>query len=91
MVDVPQWEHARCRDWSKTSFPFEGRLSALRSLVRALRRAHDATLRVGRALSALRARWPEGAREGLKDLKGFEAQLDANVRHLRDRIEKSGR
>lgn len=69
MVDMPEWEHARCRDWSKSSFPFDRRLNSLRALVRALRHAHDTTVRVGRALSALRARWPERAREGIEDLK----------------------
>lgn len=80
VTTFPDGEHERCRDWSSRPFPFERHLSTLRRCLRHL--AGDdrrAVIEHGRALAALRSRWPSEALTVLKEGRRYVAQARAHL------------
>lgn len=91
--DAPHWltqppdgEHERCRDWSKVPFPLDRELLELRKIARALAEGYRATVRVGRWLSAAKARWPEGTWRVLEEYRSQKNELEAKLDRLRKRM-----
>ena len=83
IVDLPDGEHVKCRDWTKHAFPYARVLRDLRRRYKAIREAvsPEVLVRVvglGRWLAERQRMWPEGAAETvLESGQRFDAVLPA--------------
>lgn len=85
IVDLPDGEHVRCRDWTKHPFPYAGVLRDLRRRYRQIKREAPPEVRarvdeLGRWLAERERMWPEGAVETmLESIETVDGVLAAGV------------
>lgn len=74
--------HEECIDWARRPSPLEPLLRRMRRLRRRLAGAVRAVDLAGRAIGAVRRRWPQAALEGLTVMRAELARLERRLREL---------
>lgn len=82
VTSYPDVVHERCRDWSRTPWPWADRQAALRRLYRELRGLIEEIELAGRALAAMERRWPAGGAAAVQQGRKMLERVQARVARL---------